>query len=253
MRGMAFRVDLNIYRGPLDLLLYLVRKHEVDIVNLPVALITEQFLEHLSVLEQLDIDAVGEFVEMASTLTEIKSRLVLPHGDEAEEALEDPRQDLVQQLLEYKRIKDAASMLDERSRAWQERLPRLSSIASASERDPGSDPIREVELWDLVSAFGRIMRANETVPSTIIVNDDTPIHAFMARIRDRLGERKSVALGDLFQAGMHKSTLVGIVLAILELVRDHAVHAEQNTLFGEIWLTPTQNSPEPDTAESSPT
>ena len=100
---MSFRVDLEIFRGPLDLLLYLVRKHEVEIVDLPIALVTEQFLAYLSLLKELDVNAVGDFVEMASTLMEIKSRLVLPHhGDEAEEDLDDPRQELVQRLLEYK-------------------------------------------------------------------------------------------------------------------------------------------------------
>src|SRR5580692_9414308 len=99
---MTFRVDLTIFRGPLDLLLYLVRKHELEIVDIPVALVTQQFLEHLAVIEQLDVNAVGEFLEMASTLVEIKSRMVLPHGDEVEEELEDPRQELVKQLLEYK-------------------------------------------------------------------------------------------------------------------------------------------------------
>src|SRR5437868_5441278 len=98
---MNFRVDLDIFRGPLDLLLYLVRKHELEIVELPVARVTDQFLEYLEVLEVLDVDAVGDFVELASTLVEIKSRLVLPHGDEVEEELEDPKQDLVRRLLEY--------------------------------------------------------------------------------------------------------------------------------------------------------
>ena len=84
---MSFRVDLETFRGPLDLLLYLVRKHEVEITDMPIATITEQYLEHISILKQLDVNAVGDFVEMASTLVEIKSRMVLPHGDEVEEAL----------------------------------------------------------------------------------------------------------------------------------------------------------------------
>ena len=139
---MSFRVDLSIFRGPLDLLLYLVRKHEVDIVDIPIAPITDQFLAHLAVLEQLDVDAVGDFLEMASTLIEIKSRMVLPAGDEVEEPLEDPRQDLVRRLLEYKKFKDAASILEERSREWQEHFPRLASDLAAARRRPGraTDP-----------------------------------------------------------------------------------------------------------------
>ncbi len=94
----SFRVELDVFRGPLDLLLYLVRKHEVEIVDIPIAPITDQFLEYLAVLEQLDVNAVGDFLEMASTLIEIKSRLVLPRGGEVEDELDDPRQELVRRL-----------------------------------------------------------------------------------------------------------------------------------------------------------
>ncbi|HWA98096.1 MAG TPA: segregation/condensation protein A [Pirellulales bacterium] len=241
---MSFRVALDVYRGPLDLLLYLVRKHEVDINDLPVALVAEQFLEHLAVLQQLDINAVGEFIEMASTLAEIKSRMILPHGDEDEPDVADPRNALVAQLLEYKRFKDAASMLDERGRAWQERYSRAAGEVVAQPIDPAEQPLHEIELWDLVSAFGRVMRNHESLPSANIVYDDTPIHVFMARIRERLDPGKPMALGDLFEPGMHKSTLVGIVLAVLELMRHHAVRAEQSALFGEIWITPSVQAAE---------
>src|SRR5687767_1980747 len=108
-----FRVDLtNIFRGPLDLLLYLVKKHEVEIVDIPVGLITEQYLAYLEVLKELDVDAVGEFLDMASSLIELKSRMVLPHGGDEVETLDDPRDELVTRLLEYKKFKDAASMLE---------------------------------------------------------------------------------------------------------------------------------------------
>src|ERR1700684_3578734 len=123
---MDFRVELESFRGPLDLLLYLVRKHEVEITDIPVALITDQYLGYLEVLEQLDINAVGDFLELASTLTEIKSRLVLPRGGEIEEELEDPRHELVQQLLEYKKFKDAASLLEERAAAWHSQFARAA-------------------------------------------------------------------------------------------------------------------------------
>ena len=233
---MQFRVDVNIFRGPLDLLLYLVKKHEIDLLDIPVGLIAEQFLNHVSVLEQLDVNAVGDFLEMASTLLEIKSRLVLPHEDEVTEELEDPRQDLVRQLLEYRKFKEAASMLEERSRAWQERFPRLSFDAPPRSNDLSEEPIRETELWDLVSAFGRIMRDRNQAVGTSIVYDDTPIHVFMERIQARLSQAERIALGDLFEGGLHKSTLVGMFLAVLELVRHHSVHAEQSQLFGEIFL-----------------
>lgn len=234
---MTFRVDLDIFRGPLDLLLYLVRKHEVDATDIPIAAVTEQFLEHVSVLEQIDVNLAGDFLELAGTLIEIKSRMVLPQGGE-EEPLEDPRQDLVRQLLQYKRYRDAASMLDERSRAWQERFARLANDLPPRSLDPAEQPIHEVELWDLVSAFGRIIRETEAAKPSSIVYDDTPIHVHMARIQERLLARGHLAFSGLFERGMHKSSLIGVFLAVLELVRHKQVLLEQNQLFGEIWLLP---------------
>jgi segregation and condensation protein A len=241
---MDFRIDLDIFRGPLDLLLYLVRKHEVEIVDIPIATITDQYLRHLSVLEQLDVNTVGDFLEMASTLIEIKSRMVLPRGGEEEEVVEDPRHDLVRRLLEYKQFKDAASMLEERSRAWQERFPRMASDLGGG-RNLAEEPIQEIELWDLVSAFGRIMRDYHVAVPSNIVYDDTPIHIYMARIHGRLTQGRRLALGDLFEPGMHKSALIGMFLAVLELVRHHGVRAEQQELHAEIWLLPGDDAHAP--------
>ena len=113
------------------------------------------------------------------------------------------------------------------------------------QRDPAEEPIREVEVWDLVSAFGRLMRDTEAAKPSNIVYDDTPIHVYMGRIHARLLERGRLAFGDLFERGMHKSTLIGIFLACLELVRHSQVRLEQNDLFGEIWLLPNLACTEP--------
>lgn len=234
----TFRVELDAFRGPLDLLLYLVRKHEVDVVDLPIAAVTDQFLAYLDVLETMDIDRIGEFIEMAGVLIEIKSRLVLPHADEVQEPLEDPRQDLVEQLLEYKRYRDAASMLEDRFRARQDHFGRLAMERAVDPDDLSGEPIQEVELWDLVSAFSRIMREAQGGPKTKIQYDDVPIHVHMERIAKALNEQGHVALGELFESGMPKSRLVGLFLAVLELVRHHDVRTEQNNLFGEIFVYP---------------
>jgi len=242
---MDFRVDLSVFRGPLDLLLYLVRKHEVEIVDIPVATITDQYLKYLSVLEQLDVNAVGDFLAVASMLIEIKSQQVLPRADEIQDELDDPRKELVSRLLEYKKYRDAASMLEERSRLWQQHFPRLASDLPQRERNLAEEPIHEVELWDLVSALGRIIRDTEAAKPSNIVYDDTPIHVYMGRIHSRLIEQGRVCFSKLFDATMHKSTLVGIFLAVLELVRHEQVHLEQNDLFGEIWLLPNLTCAEP--------
>ena len=235
---MDFRVQLDVFRGPLDLLLYLVRKHEVEIADIPVALITEQYLAHLEVLQQLDVNDVGDFLELASTLIEIKSQMVLPRGGEEEQAWDDPRDELVARLLEYKRYKDAASMLEDRSRDWQQHYPRLASDLPPRQVDPAGQPIHEVELWDLVSAFGRILRDSQAVQPQAIVFDETPIQVYMQRIHGKLAGEKRMAFSDMFQPGMHKSAIVGVFLAVLELVRHHSVTAEQSDLHGEIWIVP---------------
>jgi len=238
---MSFRVSLESYRGPLDLLLYLVRKHEVDIADIPVALITEQFLEHISVLEKIDVNAVGDFLEMASTLIEIKSRMVLPSGDEEVEQLEDPREELVHRLLEYKKYKDAASILEEQSRNWQQRYSRLANDLPPRRVDPADQPIHEVEMWDLVSAFGRVIKDHQAVKPSNIVYDETPIQTYMQRIHGRLVDHHRASFSEMFRSGMHKSAMIGVFLAILELVRHHCVGAEQNEPHGEIWIVPSEN------------
>ncbi|MCA9217434.1 MAG: segregation/condensation protein A [Planctomycetales bacterium] len=235
---MHFRVDLDIFRGPLDLLLYLVRKHELDIANIAIAHITEQFVNHIEVLEQLDVNAVGDFIEMAGILIEIKSKMVLPSTDEQDEeaTLEDPRDELVQQLLEYKKYKDAASVLEERSRSWQQSYTRQANDLPPRDLNPADQPIHEVELWDLVSAFGRIMRAHDRVQPREIIYDDTPIQVYMERLHGRICVDGQIAFSDMFQSGMHKSALIGVFLAVLELVRHHHVDADQNQSHGEIYL-----------------
>jgi segregation and condensation protein A len=242
---MDFRVDLNVFRGPLDLQLYLDRKPEVEIVDIPIATITDQYLGYLTVLEQLDVGAVGDFLEVASTLIEIKSQQVLPRADEISDELDDPRQELVQRLLEYKKYRDAASLLEERSRQWQQQYPRLEDDLPKRERNLADEPVQEVEFWDLVSAFGRIIRDTEAARPSNIVYDDTPIHVYMARIHARLLEEGQLALSELFEPTMHKSVLVGMFLAILELVRHHQIRVEQNELFGEAWLLPSLTCTEP--------
>jgi segregation and condensation protein A len=242
---MDFRVDLDSFRGPLDLLLYLVRKHEVDITDIPIALVTEQYLKYLAILEELDVSAVGDFLAVASNLIEIKSQLVLPRGDEVEGAIDDPREELVRRLLEYKEFRDAASILDEQSRSWQQRFPRLGSDLPPRFRDLAEEPIREVELWDLVNAFGLIIRDTEASKPSNIVYDDTPIHVYMAKIHALVVDRGHVPLVDLFEPDMHKSTMISIFLAVLELVNHKHLLVEQNELFGEIWLLPQSDQSEP--------
>ena len=232
----SFCIDLNIYRGPLDLLLFLVKKHELDILNIPMTLITEQYLDYIAVLEQIDVNAVGDFLVMASMLIEIKSLEVLPGEEVIEEEIEDPRRELVQQLLAYKEYYDAANELEARSKEWQLNFPRLENDIPRRPKSWADEPIREVELWDLVSAFGRIVRENAPSAKHQVVYDDTPISTHIQRIHARLKLEETVTFDSLFEPGLHKSTMIGIFLAVLEMVRHEYATVEQEELFGKITI-----------------
>jgi segregation and condensation protein A len=234
---MRFRVQLDMFSGPLDLLLYLVRKHELEVLEIPLARVAEQYLEILAVLEQIDVDAVGDFLEVASQLMEIKSRMMLPRHEEIEEEpVDDPRHELVSRLLEYKKYKEAAGRLEERAREWQLRYERRVNDLNESPRDPAEQPIHEVELWDLVSAFSRVMREKAAAKTTKIRYDDTPIEVHMAWIEERLTAEGRLTFASLFEAGMHRSRMVGLFLALLELIRHRRAAVDQAELFGEIWV-----------------
>ena len=186
------------------------------------------------------MNRVGDFLEMASILVEIKSRLVLPNSDEQQGEIEDPRKDLVRQLLEYKKYRDAASLLEDQSRDWQQHFSRQSQDLPPRARDIAAEPIREVELWDLVSAFSRILKDRQAQKPSSIVYDDTPIHVYMEQIYHNLREAGRLKLSDLFEGNMHKSQMIGIFLAVLELVRHHNFECDQQDLFGEMWLLPSE-------------
>jgi segregation and condensation protein A len=240
---MDYQVDLDTFRGPLDLLLYLVKRQEVDVCDIPIARITEQFLEYLRVLELIDVERAGDFLVMAATLMEIKSKLLLPRGEgqAAEEA--DPRLELVRQLMEYKQFKEAAALLEARAERQLYRVPRQPVEAPVTP-DPARQPLRAVELWDLVSAFGRLMRETLALQPQQIVVDETPIHVYQERILRLLGEAPRLAFADVFTAPRSRGRLVGIFLAVLELVKRRRVVAEQDEPFGTIWLCLPPPAPE---------
>ncbi|TWT88808.1 Segregation and condensation protein A [Pseudobythopirellula maris] len=251
---MPFKVDLDLYHGPLDLLLYLVRKEEVEIADLPLAELTEQYLTYVALLEAINVDAVGDFLEVASTLLELKSRMVLPRADdEQDDTPEEPsdgvdERNLVERLLEFKKYRDAAAELEERGAQWRLRFARRASRAPAPRGEPAQQPIEGVELWDLVSAFGRVMR-DKLAPGPdphAVRYDGTPVHVFMRRVHERIVAEGELRFSELFPEQVHKSTLVGVFLAVLELVRHRHAVAVQGRRYGDIVVGP---GPEPLAAE----
>ena len=233
---MDYLIDLDTFHGPPDLLLYLVKRNEVDICDIPIARIADQFLEYLRLIEMIDVERAGEFLVMAATLMEIKSRLLLPRSDELIEEEEDPRQELVRQLLEYKKIKDAAALLEVQAERQLCRLPRFPVEATVG-GDPASQPLRAVELWDLVSAFGRLMRETLALQPNQIVVDETPMQVYMDLIVGRLKQACRMPFTSFFTPPFNRARLVGLFLAVLELIRIRQIEVDQQDAFGEITLS----------------
>lgn len=250
---MPYTVALDTFHGPLDLLLYLVKRNEVDVLDIPVARLADQFLAYLHTLRELDIELAGEFLVTAATLMVIKSQSLLPaDARPLEPDAPDPRRELVKQLLEYRKFKDAAAALEARAEEAGTRLPRFEPPDPAAAPGP---KVRPVELWDLVSAFARLMRETQALRPATIAVDDTPQHVYEARLTDRVraaGGR--LPFRAAFEAPHTKPRLIGMFLAILELIRHHGLGLDQPDPGGEIDLVavpdpPPEAPPDPPAAE----
>jgi len=225
-----YRVNLDIFAGPLDLLLYLVRKEEVDIYDIPIAKITDQYVKYIEMLKELDIDVAGDFLVMAATLMQIKSAMLLPRepGEAlGEEDLTDPRAELIRQLLEYKKFKDAANLLaaaaDERGERFNRPDTIIEQIKGASEPTIN---IEQISIWDLLEAFDKIMEATGAKFDISHITDDTPIDLYQIEILHRLQTEGPMNFARIFENRQSRLIMVGLFLAILELIRSQLVHAE---------------------------
>jgi segregation and condensation protein A len=237
-----YRVNLDIFAGPLDLLLYLVRREEVDIYDIPIAKITDQYIRYIEMLKSLDIDLAGDFLVMAATLMQIKSAMLLPKAETGkldDEDIGDPRRELIRQLLEYKKFKDAANQLDAAADERLERFSRPNTIIEQfkSEVEPEVD-LEQVTIWDLLEAFDAVCKAIGNPPDISSIKDDTPIDLYQIEILHRLQTEGPLIFQRIFEScfksdqGDSKSkrlVLVGLFLAILELIREKLVCLEQPT------------------------
>jgi len=243
----AYRVNLDIFAGPLDLLLYLVRREEVDIYDIPIAKITDQYIRYIEMLKSLDIDLAGDFLVMAATLMQIKSAMLLPKAEpdqlEAED-LSDPRAELIRQLLEYKKFKDAANLLSAAADKQKERFPRPDSIIERLK--PDAEPqidIEQVSVWNLLEAFDSLMKATGSIGDISHIKDDTPIDLYQIEILHRLQIDGPMSFERLFESGTNRVVMVGLFLALLELIRERLVWAEQSDALASIYLKPLTDEP----------
>jgi segregation and condensation protein A len=240
---MDWRVELDIFNGPLDLLLYLIKRDELDVLDIPIARITESYVAHLEVLRTahragaIELDTIGDFLVMAATLMEIKSAMLLPTPPPVENAdgspsvaeqLADPRADLIRQLLEYKRFKDHASVLERQQAEFRSRFPRFPTLRqdAANADEPPPLDLDEVQIWDLLRAFTRLMGEIGTRRTTHeVVDDDTPIELHAADVEDRLQRDGAQTLRQLFVNRRSRGEVIGVFLALLELIREKRVVA----------------------------
>ncbi|MHC4983687.1 MAG: segregation and condensation protein A [Planctomycetota bacterium] len=253
-----YRVKLEIYDGPLDLLLYLIRREEVDIHDIPIAQITEQYLRYVDLLKIVDPDLAGEFMVMAATLMEIKTRMLLPApqaGEDVEGVEIDPRAELVRQLLQYKAFKDAAGDLEGAAAQQALKFPRAPAKPEVHE-EPTVD-LEDVQIWDLFDALSKLMEAIGHRPTHHeVIYDDTPVELHAADILDRLDREGGMTFARIFEGRTVRSEIVGLFVALLELIRRRKVSCRQRDNFGEIHVELNPNPPadeEPPEAEAAAT
>ncbi|PLX45460.1 MAG: chromosome segregation protein ScpA [Desulfobacteraceae bacterium] len=235
MQEELYKVQIdNIFEGPMDLLVHLIKKHEMDIYDIPIALITEQYLEYLQWMKAINIDVAGDFILMASTLTKIKSRMLLPlHEDETDD--EDPRLEIVKPLEEYLQMKSAANDLIARNLLGEDTFVRNPNQENHSMDQDGE--IIKVGLFELIDAFQTILeKISEHRGVDIITADTISVRDRIVQIVEIFETRKSVTFNELFSMNTDKSEVVVTFLAILEMVRLSLINIVQNTQTGIIRL-----------------
>jgi segregation and condensation protein A len=232
-----YTVRLEMFEGPLDLLLHLIKKNEIHITDIPIALITEQYLEYLKLMKELNLDGAGEYLLMASTLLHIKSKMLLPASpEEEEEGGEDPRTELVRRLLEYQKYKAAGSQLEQRP--WLDRDVFIRSVAPDTE-EPEPEEQMEVNLFDLLEAFRKVLERarSETFHEVMLepITVEEKIEEILELLRQ---ENRSVAFHRLFAENAPRHVIVVTLLAILELVKMKRVRVFQMAPFETIRISP---------------
>jgi segregation and condensation protein A len=232
----AYSVKLETFEGPLDLLIYLIKKNEVNIYDIPIALITKQYLEYVEVMQEVDLDVVGEFLVMAATLIHIKSKMLLPRPDPTQdEGEEDPRDALVRRLLEHQKFKAAAELLHERAvlrgAQWIRPDGRVADIAGD---DYAYEPELEVDLFSLLAAFRGVLERSKQRPGILLPPEQISVETRIAQLLGMLSEADACGFEDLFAQDDSRSGMIVTFLALLEMIRLKLIRIFQTAPFGPI-------------------
>ncbi|MBI9017848.1 MAG: segregation/condensation protein A [Phycisphaerae bacterium] len=245
-----YRVQLDIYNGPLDLLLYLIRRDEIDITDIPIVSITHQYVKYIEVIKEINLELAGDFIVMAATLMEIKSAMLIPRDEVSEgeegEDLSDPRLELVKQLLEYKKYKDASTVLDdsavEQAMRYHRPLADLKRVKKELKSEQELD-MESVQIWDLMDAFQRLMKGILANTGHEVIHDYTPIDVYEVHVLDMAQQKKSLRFEDVFATVKTRMECMGLFLSLLELMRQKLVRIEQEKTFGHIYVFPLTDEP----------
>ena len=231
------KVKLPVFEGPLDLLLYLIRKEEIDIYQIPIERITQQYLETLRILQMLNLELAGEFLVMAATLLYIKSRMLLPKDQqlpEEEEDENDPRWELIRQLVEYKKFKDVAVQLQARNSVQEDIFRRGFDVKSLADQATGKRV--DAGIFDLITAFQQVLARIKPEVRLDIIEDRFTVSDKIIHVQQLLEQRERILFRDLFPEDAGRTEIVVTFLALLELIRLNQNRAVQDEVFGEIQL-----------------
>ncbi len=234
---LPYQVRIENFEGPLDLLLHLIKKNEINIYDIPIAMIAQQYLEYIEAMKELNLTVAGEFLVMAATLLQIKSKMLLPVDETTEEEEDgpDPREELVRRLLEYKKFKDAARQLDTQERMWREIYTRTPPPQEEIEDDDAL--LDNVGLFDLVDALQGILNRNPGKKLLEIIPDNLTVRDRMNAILEALEGQESVPFESLFESSCHRLVVIVTFLALLELIRLRTARVFQPENFGPILVS----------------
>jgi segregation and condensation protein A len=236
---LPYQVHIDNFEGPLDLLLHLIKNSEINIYDIPIALIAKQYMEYLETMKELNLTVAGEFLVMAATLLQIKSKMLLPVDEmtEDEEDGPDPREELVRRLLEYKQFKEAARQLDNQERMWRELYSREQSPPVEAESEEAL--LEDISLFDLVDALKGILERNPGKQLLEIIPDNLTVRDRMNAILEALEGQESVTFNSLFESSSHRMVVIVTFLALLELIRLRTARVYQGENFGPILVSRT--------------
>jgi len=233
----AYEVHLEVFEGPLDLLLYLIKKNDLDIENIPISQITKEYLSYLELMKELKLDVVGDFLVMASELMQIKARSLLPSHQTSDEEGPDPRSELVAKLKEYEKFKGAAGFLAQRAEEYQDVFYRGAPRFREREKS------LNIRIFDLLSTLREVLdRTGDS--GTVVAAEEFPIEHMVTRILNMLETRPSVSLLEIFEGIRNRRAVITCFMALLELVKLQQVFARQDSPFGEVMIHKKEAPPE---------